>query len=67
MENVCDKCGGELFQRPDDSLETAQKRLAVFYEQTAPLIDYYEKLGKLLTIAELDKGEITRKLMSELE
>ena len=67
VENVCDKCGGELFQRPDDSLETAQKRLAVFYEQTAPLIDYYEKLGKLLTIAELDKGEITRKLMSELE
>ena len=39
----------------------------MFYEQTAPLIDYYEKLGKLLTIAELDKGEITRKLMSELE
>ena len=67
VENVCDKCGGELFQRPDDSLETAQKRLSVFYEQTAPLIDYYEKLGKLLTIAELDKGEITRKLMSELE
>ncbi len=67
VENVCDKCGGELFQRPDDSLETAQKRLGVFYEQTSPLIEYYEKQGKLVTITELDKGEITRTLAAELE
>ena len=49
-EGVCDHCGGELFQRSDDSLETAQNRLKVYYEQTAPLIDYYRKSGLLAVI-----------------
>lgn len=35
---VCDVCGGELYQRPDDSLETAKNRLEVYFSQTAPLI-----------------------------
>ncbi len=50
----CDKCGGELFQRPDDSLETAKERLAVFYKNTQPLIDHYAKRGLLITISETD-------------
>ena len=49
-EGVCDHCGGELFQRSDDSLETAQNRLKVYDEQTAPLIDYYRSNGLLATI-----------------
>ena len=49
-EGVCDHCGGELFQRSDDSLETAQNRLKVYDEQTAPLIDYYRNNGLLAAI-----------------
>ena len=44
-EGVCDKCGGELFQRGDDKEETIKKRLDVYDAQTAPLIDYYNKKG----------------------
>jgi adenylate kinase len=49
-EGVCDKCGGELYQRPDDSLETAKERLAIYNEQTAPLVDYYKKKGLLAEV-----------------
>jgi adenylate kinase len=42
---ICDKCGGELFQRDDDKEETIKKRLDVYDTQTAPLIDYYSKKG----------------------
>jgi len=42
---VCDKCGGELFQRGDDKEETIKKRLDVYDAQTAPLMDYYKKKG----------------------
>jgi adenylate kinase len=46
----CDKCGGELYQRADDTVETIKKRLVVFFEETAPLIDYYTGAGKLLEV-----------------
>ena len=49
-ENVCPTCGGELYQREDDKVETISKRLRVYREQTEPLIGYYEKLGKLNVI-----------------
>lgn len=42
----CDRCGGELYQRPDDTVETARRRLAVF-EQTVPVIEYYRQRGVL--------------------
>jgi adenylate kinase len=47
---VCDKDGGELYQRDDDRPETVRKRLAVYWEQTSPLIDYYRKKGVLVEI-----------------
>ncbi|WP_442891751.1 adenylate kinase [Dissulfurispira sp.] len=50
-EGVCDKCGGELFQRDDDKEETIKKRLEVYNAQTAPLIDYYDKKGILKSVA----------------
>lgn len=46
----CDQCGGELYQREDDRPETVRRRLEVYLEQTAPLIDYYRARGKLVEI-----------------
>jgi adenylate kinase len=46
----CDKCGGELYQRPDDNVETIKNRREVYSVQTAPLIDYYRKQGKLAEV-----------------
>ncbi len=50
QDGVCDKCGGELYQRDDDNEETVKSRLKVYKEQTEPLIAYYEKQGKLRRI-----------------
>lgn len=50
-EGVCDKCGGELFQREDDKEETIKKRLEVYNAQTAPLIDYYGKKNILKSVS----------------
>ncbi len=50
VRNVCDSCGGELYQRDDDTVETAKERLEVYHSQTAPLIDYYTKKGILINI-----------------
>ena len=47
VDGVCDVCGNELVQRPDDNEETALDRIEVYNRQTSPLIDYYEKSGKL--------------------
>ena len=49
-DGICDLCGGELYQRPDDSLETAKDRLKIYGEQTAPLIDYYITEGVLVSV-----------------
>lgn len=49
-EGVCDRCNGELYQRDDDQEETIRQRLAVYSDQTQPLIAYYEKQGKLRRI-----------------
>ena len=46
-ESVCDKCGGELYQRDDDNEATVSSRLKVYEDQTKPLIDYYTKQAKL--------------------
>ena len=47
---ICDKCGGELYQRKDDSVETVKSRLEVYDKQTKPLLDYYVEKGKLYNI-----------------
>lgn len=49
-EGACDKCSGELYQRDDDQEETISKRLEVYEEQTAPLIDYYSGKGILKSV-----------------
>ncbi len=47
---VCSHCGGEIIKRDDDNEETVKSRLDVYKKQTAPLIDYYERAGKLVTV-----------------
>lgn len=46
-EGICDKCGYEIIQRKDDTIETVKSRLDNYFKQTSPLVDYYEKTGKL--------------------
>ncbi len=49
-KDTCEKCGGELYVRPDDNEETIRKRFEVYTAQTAPLIDYYRGKGLLVDI-----------------
>ena len=46
-EGVCDSCGGELYQRADDTEETVANRISVYEAETMPLVDYYEKAGNI--------------------
>lgn len=67
IKGKCDKCGGELYQRSDDVPATIKERLKVFFAQTAPLIDYYTKAGKLLEVAgEGNVDEIRRRILNAL-
>jgi adenylate kinase len=50
VKGKCDRCGGELYQRDDDKPTTIKERLKVFFAQTAPLIDYYTRTGKLVEV-----------------
>jgi adenylate kinase len=52
----CDKCGGKLYQRPDDTVKAVRKRLEVYAMETAPLVDHYTRQGKLIEID--GKGDI---------
>jgi adenylate kinase len=63
----CDKCGGELYQRPDDNEVSIKKRLEVYFAETAPLIDYYNQGGKLLEIdGEGGVAEVARRIKAAL-
>jgi adenylate kinase len=50
VAGVCDRCEGELYQRPDDTPETQKHRITVYFKQTAPLIDYYRDRGLLVEV-----------------
>ena len=50
IANVCDRCGGELYQRDDDNETTIRERLKVFERQTQPVLEHYAKLGKLRAV-----------------
>jgi adenylate kinase len=63
----CLSCGGELYQREDDKEEVIAKRLSVYQEQTAPIIDFYRTEGLLITIsADGDVAEITERAITAL-
>lgn len=63
----CARCGGKLYQRADDNEATVNERLSVYQKQTAPLIDYYKKAGKLIVI-DGDKAvtEVFNQIVNEL-
>lgn len=50
IPNKCDECGGELYQRSDDTEETVKERLKVYFVQTTPVLDYYRAEGKLVKV-----------------
>ena len=66
--NVCPTCGHELYTREDDNEDTVKHRLTVYENQTAPIIDYYQKLNLLATVDGDDEIEnVTLKIIKVLE
>jgi adenylate kinase len=67
-EGICDNCGSELIQRPDDKPETVQNRLSVYHEQTQPLIDFYKEKGVLRAVdGTKDMKEVFQAISAILE
>lgn len=59
VEGTCDKCGGELYQRSDDNLESLETRYNTYVEKTQPLIDFYSAKGNLYTVDSNKGSEYT--------
>jgi|SRR5699024_209653 len=67
QEGICDKDGATLTQREDDTKETVAKRLSVNLEQTKPLLDFYEKLGVLVTVdGDQDIDKVFEEIRAEI-
>jgi len=63
----CDRCGGELYQRADDNVETIKKRLEVYFTETSPLIDYFRRTGTLLEVnGEGSAAEVNQRILTAL-
>lgn len=63
----CDKCGGELYQRSDDTEKTIKERLRVYFAQTTPLLDYYKAADKLVTVnGKLGIAEVAEEIIGGL-
>ena len=62
-DGVCDKCGGETYQRADDSEETMKSRLSVYEAQTKPLISYYREAG---LYSEIDGSQEMSKVFADI-
>jgi adenylate kinase len=63
VADVCDECGGELYQRADDTAETMTNRLNVYEQSTRPLIDYYKHAG---IYTEIDGRQAIDKVTEDL-
>jgi adenylate kinase len=67
VSGKCDKCGGELYQRSDDTEETVKARLKVYFAQTTPVLDYYKAKGKLVTVdGKLGIEEVSKQIIDIL-
>jgi len=71
VDMICDKCGGALYQRPDDNPDVIKKRIEVYEQQTEPILRYYKekrvpfvkyKCGELNALPEVGVEEILREL-----
>ncbi len=68
VQGKCDKCGGELYQRPDDKEETVRKRLKIFFAQTVPILDYYKEQDKLIEVnGTLGIQDVAKRINSALK
>jgi len=68
VEGVCDVCGGKLYQRSDDTPETQRRRIRVYLEQSAPLIEHYRSRGILVEIdGERSVAEVQAALLQATE
>jgi adenylate kinase len=64
---VCDRCGGQLYQRIDDKEETARHRLGVYFDETAPVLDYYRRAGLLSEVrGDRPVAEVTEALRRQI-
>ncbi len=63
IQGICDVCSGKLIMRKDDEIDTVKKRLKVYYEETAPLIEYYKNVGKL---AEVNAANSLEKIAADV-
>lgn len=66
VENVCDLCGGEVYQRADDNEATVANRLDVFERETAPLVDYYQRKGLFVRVDSRDRRETEQQIVAQL-
>lgn len=64
VDGVCDKCGGELYQREDDNEEAMNTRVKTYFEVTEPIIDYYKEKGVLKTV---DSSSDAEAVFKEIE
>ncbi len=68
IEGICDRCGASLIIRADDEPETVLKRLTVYHDQTAPLVDHYRAAGKLVSVDGMNSVEqVTEDIVCALE
>jgi adenylate kinase len=67
VKGKCDKCDGQLYQRPDDNEKTIKERLKVYFSKTTPLLDYYKTRGKLIPIdGKLDISDVSVEILRAL-
>jgi adenylate kinase len=65
---TCDFCGGDVVHRPDDTEEAIQRRLRLYEEQTAPLIEFYMARDKLVTVDGMgDADQVTKRLVRAID
>ena len=64
IEGICDKCGGELYQRTDDNLEAFETRYAMYQEKTEPIIDHYRKQNVL---KEVDGNDTVENIFNKID
>ncbi len=64
---VCDKCGGELYQRADDAEQTVRERIKVYHAETQPLLDHYARLGLLAQVDGVGPtGQVEKRIIGAL-
>ena len=66
VEGICDKCGGPVVQRDDETVEVISNRLEVYNEMTAPLAGFYEKEGMLLTVEATSSDAVIEAIKAKL-